>query len=181
MSRIGKQPIELPEGVKAEIDGNEVKITGPKGENIVKLPPKVLIEQKENSLVFSIPNENDKKQGAFWGLARSLVNGAVKGVTEEFSKKLEITGVGYRVELKGDALVFNLGFSHPVEFKLPKGISAKTEGNSITVWGVNKQLVGEIASQIRALKKPEPYKGKGIRYSGEVLRRKVGKMVKGSE
>ncbi len=180
MSRIGKKPIDLPQGVSAEIERLQVKIIGPKGELCVKLPPKVSLELKDGQILVSVKNPDDHRQAAFWGLARSLVNNAVEGVTEGFSKKLEVNGIGYKAELKGSALVLQLGYSHPVEFFLPEGIQGKIEGNSIIVSGIDKHLVGETASRIRMLRKPEPYKGKGIKYSDEVIRRKVGKVVKGA-
>ncbi|MBU2575517.1 50S ribosomal protein L6 [Patescibacteria group bacterium] len=181
MSRIGKKPIELPEHVKVEINKSSVCVKGPKGELSVALPSKVKLEQKDNQIVVSVPNPENSRQAAFWGLARSLIANAVQGVTEGFEKKLEVNGVGYKVALKGDALILNLGYSHAIDFKVPEGIRASVEGNEITVSGIDKQLVGETAAQIRKLKKPEPYKGKGIKYSDEVIRRKVGKVVKGIE
>ncbi|OIO49370.1 MAG: 50S ribosomal protein L6 [Parcubacteria group bacterium CG1_02_41_12] len=181
MSRIGKQPIELENGVSAIIEKRLVKITGPKGNLSVDLPSKILVEQKDNQLIVSVPNPEDSRQVAFWGLGRSLIANAVEGVTKGFEKKLEINGVGYKAVLKGSALVFNLGYSHIIEFNVPEGVSAQVEGNVITVSGIDKQLIGETAAQIRALRKPEPYKGKGIKYSDEQIRRKVGKMVKGAE
>ena len=181
MSRIGKQPIELPEGVTVAIEKRIITVKGPKGELIVNLPPKAKISQAENQLTFEVPSPEDHRQAAFWGLARSLVSNAVAGVSEGYSKQLEVNGVGYKVALKGKTLVLNVGYSHPVEFNPPEGIEISAEGNTITVSGIDKQLVGEIAAQIRKVRKPEPYKGKGIKYSDEVIRRKVGKVVKGSE
>jgi large subunit ribosomal protein L6 len=181
MSRIGKQPIEIPSGVTLAIDGRAVGIKGPKGELSVTLPPKVSIEQKEQELVVSVSDTTQARLAAFWGLGRTLVSNAILGVTEGFSKKLEVNGVGYKVQLNGKTLVLNVGYSHPVEFDIPEGIEASVEGNTITISGIDKQLVGEIASQIRRVRKPEPYKGKGIKYSDEIIRRKEGKVLKGAE
>jgi len=180
MSRIGKKPIILPAAVNCEIKDREVKIIGPRGELKVVLPPKVNLEKNGQELVFSIPTPGNSRQASFWGLARTLVDNAVSGVQEGFSKKLEINGVGYKIALKGPDLNLAVGFSHPVEFKAPKGITLAVEGNVITVSGIDKQLVGETAAQIRAIKPVEPYKGKGIKYVGEYVRRKAGKVVKGS-
>ncbi|MDP1709766.1 MAG: 50S ribosomal protein L6 [Candidatus Komeilibacteria bacterium] len=178
MSRIGKKPIILPAGVNVAIDDGVVKVKGPKGELEVKMPPKVRISQEDGLLVFTIPTPDDSRQESFWGLARTLVANAVVGVTEGFSKKLELNGVGYRVAMKGDDLGLALGFSHPVDFKAPAGISFAVEGNIMTVSGINKHLVGETAAQLRRLRPVEPYKGKGIKYVGEFVRRKAGKVAK---
>jgi len=164
-----------------DIDGRIVAVKGPKGELKVSLPPKVKIAQTENQLELSVPSPEDHRQAAFWGLGRSLVFNAVVGVSEGFSRQLEVNGVGYKVQTKGKVLVLNVGYSHPVEFSFPEGIEITAEGNVITVSGIDKQLVGETAAQIRKVRKPEPYKGKGIKYTDEVVRRKVGKVVKGSE
>jgi large subunit ribosomal protein L6 len=129
-------------------------------------------------LVFTVANASNKSEAALWGLARSLVNNAVVGVTDGFSKSLEINGVGFKVALQGKSLILNVGFSHPVEYKLPEGITAEVDKNKITVSGIDKQQVGQVAAEIRKIKKPEPYKGKGIKYSDEVIRRKAGKVVK---
>jgi len=181
MSRIGKQPIELPSGVTCTIADRVVTIKGPKGELSTSLPPKTSATVGEGSITVSIPNENDSKQNAFWGLARSLIANMVLGTTEGYSKQLEVNGVGYKVAMKGTTLVLNVGYSHTIEFPAPDGIIISTEGNMITVTGIDKQLVGETASQIRKIRKPEPYKGKGIKYSTEIVRRKAGKVMKGSE
>lgn len=181
MSRIGKQPIVLEDGVTAEIEDRLIKIKGPKGALQVKVPPKVEVEQKDNQLVISVKNPENSRIAAFWGLARSLIANAVEGVTKGFEKKLEVNGVGYKIALKGKNLTLNLGYSHSIDFKIPEEIEAQAEGNQITISGIDKQLVGEISAQIRKLRKPEPYKGKGIKYSDEQIRRKVGKVVKGTE
>ncbi|MDZ4221613.1 MAG: 50S ribosomal protein L6, partial [Patescibacteria group bacterium] len=165
----------------ASITREAVSVTGPKGSLTVPMPPKATVAEKEGSLVVSVPNPESGRDAAFWGLTRSLVANAVLGVTQGFEKKLEVNGVGYKVQSKGRELVLNVGYSHPVAFALPEGIEALVEGNVITISGIDKQLVGEIAANIRKIRKPEPYKGKGIKYSDEVIRRKEGKVLKGSE
>lgn len=181
MSRIGKKPITIPEGVQVTITAEAVAAKGPKGEVSESLHPHVKVEQKENVITVSVVHPEEKRDRALWGLFRSLVANMIEGVVNGFSKKLEVNGVGFRVELQGKKLVLNIGFSHSVEFELPEGVSAKVEKNIITIEGASKQLVGETAARIRALKKPEPYKGKGIKYVDETVRRKVGKVVKGTE
>jgi len=137
--------------------------------------------EKEGILYVSVADPTNVRQAAFWGLARSLVANAVHGVTQGFEKKLELNGVGYKVQSTGNVLVFNVGYSHAVEFPLPEGITGTVAGNIITVQGIDNQLLGEVAANIRKIRKPEPYKGKGIKYVDEVFRRKVGKVMKGSE
>ncbi len=181
MSRIGKNPIDIPEGVQITIDGQVVKVKGPKGELSQEVHPSIKIDQKDNQLNFSIADENYKKANAFWGLYRSLVNNMIVGVTEGFQKQLEVNGVGYKASSAGKQLTLNVGYSHPVEFEMPEGIEAKVEGNVITISGINKQQVGEVAANIRKVRKPEPYKGKGIKYIDEVIIRKVGKTAKAAE
>lgn len=175
MSRLGKLPIELPEGTKAIIDGDFIVVKGPKGELKEKTNKIVKIDISEKEIVVSIKNIESKKEKAFWGLYRSLINNMVVGVNSAYEKKLEINGVGYKVALQGKKLVLNVGFSHPVDYELAEGITGVVEGNVITISGIDKQLVGETAAQIRKIKKPEPYKGKGIKYMDEVIRRKAGK------
>ncbi len=174
MSRVGKNPIELPQGVSIKIDGDNISVSGPKGELSLKKSPVIGVVQ-EDSLIKVFIDKETKDSNALWGLTRSLIANMVEGVSKGFEKKLEIEGVGYRVELKGNKLVFALGFSHPVEFEAPEGIKFEVDKNVITVSGIDKCLVGQTAANIRKLKKPEPYKGKGIRYQGEVIRRKAGK------
>ena len=174
MSRVGKNPIELPQGVSIKIDGDNISVSGPKGELSLKKSPVIGVTQ-EDSLIKVFIDKETKDSNALWGLTRSLIANMVEGVSKGFEKKLEIEGVGYRVELKGNKLVFALGFSHPVEFEAPEGIKFEVDKNVITVSGIDKCLVGQTAANIRKLKKPEPYKGKGIRYQGEVIRRKAGK------
>lgn len=178
MSRIGKQPIELPENVTVVIDGLSVNVTGPKGELKHKLMPGFVLEQKETRLELSIADKDKEAQlSQYYGLMRTLVANMVVGVSEGFSKVLEVNGVGFRVNLQGQKLELNLGFSHPILYTAPEGIELAVDQNqnTITVSGIDKQLVGEVAAQIRSFKKPEPYKGKGIKYQGEHIRRKAGK------
>jgi large subunit ribosomal protein L6 len=179
MSKIGKQPINIPRGVEVRLDGRMVVVKGPKGELIRDLPGGISVEIKDGQLIVS-SSDKIKNVNALWGLMRALIFNMVKGVTDGFEKKLEIEGVGYKASLQGDKLVLSLGFSHPVEFEVPKGIELKVEKNVISVFGVDKELVGQTAANIRAFKKPEPYKGKGIRYQGEVVRRKAGKKAVGT-
>jgi large subunit ribosomal protein L6 len=175
MSRIGKKPITIPSGVNLSFTDSSVKVSGPLGTLESILRPEIGYELKDNVLNFFIKNET-KDSKAFFGLVRSLVNNMVEGVTKGFEKKLELEGVGYRVALTGSDLTFKLGFSHDVIVKAPQGIKFEVEGNTkLTIKGFDKQLVGQVASNIRKLKKPEPYKGKGIKYVGEIIRRKAGK------
>jgi len=174
MSRIGKKPIEILAGVTVKIDSQKVLIKGPQGELTLEVRPEIKVELKEEK-IFVTPQIETKETKAFWGLTRALLQNMIKGVTAGFEKKLEIEGVGYRANLEGQDLVLNIGFSHPVKIKAPEGIKFTVEKNTITVAGIDKGLVGEIAAEIRRVRPPEPYKGKGIRYSGEQIRRKVGK------
>lgn len=183
MSRIGLRPIELPAGVEVKVDeGNLVTVKGPKGELQEKVSEKIDIEIKDGVLTVSRDDDSKEKRSQH-GLARTLINNMVVGVTEGFSKKLQLEGVGYRAEKKGNTLVMNLGFSHPVEMEDPEGITTEVpSATEIVVSGINKALVGNYAAIIRKWRKPEPYKGKGIRYEGERIRRKEGKAgVKGGE
>jgi large subunit ribosomal protein L6 len=177
MSRVGKQPISIPSGVTVTFDNNTVSVTGPKGTLTQTKLPEINMAQDSDHLEFSRPNDLPKIR-AQHGLMRALVNNLVVGVTEGFSKKLEISGVGFRVALSGNNLKFNLGFSHEVNYQLPEGVTATIEQNVITITGIHKQQVGQVAAEIRALKKPEPYKGKGIKYVGEHIIRKSGKSGK---
>lgn len=177
MSRVGKLPVTIPSGVTITVDASEVTVAGPKGTLKQFTMPGVTVKQEENQLI--VTRENDEpKNRAKHGLMRALLNNMVVGVSQGFSKKLEINGVGYRVNMQGADLKFNLGFSHDVIFKLPQGVTAATEQNTITVSGIDKQQVGQVAAEIRALKKPEPYKGKGIKYADERIIRKSGKSGK---
>lgn len=175
MSRLGKLPIKLPEGTQAKIEEDFIIVKGAKGELKTKLNDLVKINIKDDEIEVNVTNPKEKKNKSFWGLYRSLINNMVIGVSEGFEKKLEINGVGYRAQVSGKKLTLNVGFSHPVDFNLPEGITAQVENNLITISGIDKQLVGEIAAQIRKIRKPEPYKGKGIKYIDEVIRRKEGK------
>ncbi|MFH1171306.1 MAG: 50S ribosomal protein L6 [bacterium] len=181
MSRIGKQPLKIPEGVTATVDGLVVTVKGPKGTLTERVHPHVLVEQRDGALWVTVAKPDDRTDRALWGLTRVLLQNMVIGVTQGYSKQLEIQGVGYRAAVKGRSIILNLGFSHPIEYALPDGIEVKAEGNILTLSGIDKQLLGETAARIRAYKKPEPYKGKGIRYVGETVRRKAGKVVKSSE
>jgi large subunit ribosomal protein L6 len=178
MSRIGKLPIVVPSGVDVSISGSNITVKGPKGELAHSVVEPIVVEQSEGELLVKRPNdERDSK--ARHGLTRTLVNNMVVGVTEGFSKTLEIVGTGYRVQAKGNDLEFALGFSHPVLVTAPDGISFAVESpQRFVVSGIDKQKVGEIAANIRKIRKPEPYKGKGVRYADEVVRRKAGKAGK---
>ena len=175
MSRIGKKPVAIPKGVTIKVDGNAVDVKGPKGQMRQPLPPGIVFAQDNGSLVASLERE-DGELKKFHGLARSLVANAVAGVTDGFKKELDIVGVGYRAELKGKQVHFALGYSHPVIFDIPNGIDIAVDKQThITVTGVDRQLVGQVAANIRRMRKPDPYKQKGVRYTGEVLKKKVGK------
>lgn len=175
MSRLGKLPIELPNGTQAKLEKDFIIVKGPKGELKTKLHDLVKIEISEKEIKLSINDQTSGKEKALWGLYRSLVKNMVVGVNQAYEKKLEINGVGYRAAVSGNKLTLNLGFSHPVIFDLPEGIKAEVQANIIILSGIDKHLVGEIAAQIRRIRKPEPYKGKGIKYADEILRRKAGK------
>lgn len=165
----------IPSGVTVEVNGDLIRIKGPKGELSRKIHPDIRVETKEGAIIVS-PARNPKKTSALWGLTRSLIANMCEGVARGYGKRLEFEGIGYRANLESDSgLLMQLGFSHPVRFRVPAGITLSVEKNSIQVSGIDKGLVGETAARIRALKPPEPYKGKGIRYQGEVVRRKAGK------
>jgi len=175
MSRIGKKPISVPDKVKVDIKPDTVVVTGPKGTVTNLIPPGIKWQQKDKQLV-AVRQDDSGPQRAYHGLARALVANAVRGVTEGFSRELEIVGVGYRAEQKKSSVVFTLGFSHPIEYPIPPGISITVDKQTrLVVTGVDRQQVGQIAANIRSLKKPDPYKNKGIRYVGEVLKKKAGK------
>jgi large subunit ribosomal protein L6 len=175
MSRIGKKPIALPDKVKVDIKTDSVVVTGPKGSVTNPIPPGIRFENKDKQLV-AIRTDDSGQQRAFHGLARALVANAVKGVTTGFSKELDIVGVGYRAEARKNSVVFTLGFSHPIEYPIPAGISITVDKQTkLVVSGVDRQQVGQVAANIRSLKKPDPYKNKGIRYTGERLKKKAGK------
>jgi large subunit ribosomal protein L6 len=175
MSRIGKKPIVLPKDVKVQVNGGIVAVQGPKGKVETLLPMGIRLEQKDGTL--TAVRENDS-QAAVHGLARALVNNAVEGVTKGWVRDLEIVGVGYRAEMKGKGtVVFSLGFSHPIEYPLPTGVSAVVDAKQtkITLDGIDRQKVGQVAAEMRSLRPPDPYKNKGVRYAGEKLKKKVGK------
>lgn len=178
MSRVGKLPISIPAGVTVTVTDGQVDIKGPKGTLQVPLHARVSVAVAEQQATVSVADVNRQEDRALWGLFRMLVANAIAGVTTGFVKKLEVNGVGFKAAVSGQTLNLNLGFSHPIAFSLPEGITATVEKNVISISGVDKQLVGETAAKIRRLKKPEPYKGKGIKYADEVIRRKAGKVVK---
>jgi large subunit ribosomal protein L6 len=175
MSRIGKKPIPLPKGVKVDIQPGVVEVQGPKGKLRQPLPPGITFALEDGELL-ARPEREEKLLGKFHGLARSLVANAVVGVTEGFRRDLDIVGVGYRAEVKGKQVVFALGYSHPVVFDIPQGIDIAIDKQThVTVTGIDRQQVGQVAANIRQLRKPDPYKQKGVRYTGEVLKKKAGK------
>ncbi|MEE3851032.1 50S ribosomal protein L6 [Gordonia sp. LSe1-13] len=178
MSRIGKHPIQIPTGVDVTIDGQDVKVKGPKGELSVTVAEPITVAKEDNEIVVSRPND-ERRNRSLHGLSRTLVNNLVIGVTQGYTTKMEIFGVGYRVQAKGSDLEFALGYSHPVPIEAPEGISFAVESpTKFSISGIDKQQVGQISANIRRLRRPDPYKGKGIRYEGEQIRRKVGKTGK---
>lgn len=174
MSRIGKQPIAIPSGVTVKITDGVIVVTGPKGTLRRMIVPEVGVVTRDGRIDV-VTKSSTRRTSALWGLTRALVANMVTGVSSGFEKKLEFEGIGYRAAMEGTTLVMQLGFSHPVRFDPPQDITLKVERNTITVFGADKETVGRVAASIRGYKKPEPYKGKGIRYQGEVIRRKVGK------
>jgi large subunit ribosomal protein L6 len=175
MSRIGKKPITLPKGVSVKMAEGRVEVQGPKGKVSQYIPPGITFSQDDGTLVAKTERD-EPALGKFHGLARSLVANAVIGVTDGFKKELDIVGIGYRAELKGKQVVFALGYSHPIVFDIPNGIDIAIDKQThVTVTGVDRQLVGQVAANIRRMRKPDPYKQKGVRYMGEVLKKKVGK------
>jgi large subunit ribosomal protein L6 len=178
MSRLGKKPITIPEGVEIKIEDGKVYVKGPKGELERCFDTSVNIK-KEDNFIKVAPKEKSTHCFALWGTYVSHIKNMIEGVTEGFSKNLIMEGVGFKAQIEGSDLVLNLGFSHPVTMIIPEGIDVNVEKNKIQVSGINKELVGETAAKIRAFKKPEPYKGKGIRYENEVIRRKAGKKAVG--
>lgn len=178
MSRIGKKPIAIPKGVEIKIDQSLITVKGPKGEISEKIHPHVTVSLADNEANISVKNPEEKADKALWGLYGSLMKNMVIGVTAGFEKKLEINGVGFRAQVSGTNLSLNLGFSHQVEFEIPKGIKVEVDKNLISISGIDKQLVGETAARVRALKPPEPYKGKGIKYIDETIIKKAGKAAK---
>lgn len=180
MSRIGKKTIEIPQGVTVEIDGRNIKVRGPLGELSYRSVPGVMVEMKDNTITVRKTEETERSQ-KYWGLVRTLVDNMVIGVSKGFEKVLEINGVGFRAAIEGSAIVLTVGFSHPVKLDFPEGVKVAVEKNQIKVTGYDKEKVGAFAAKIRSIKKPEPYKGKGIKYVDEHVRRKQGKTaVKGA-
>jgi large subunit ribosomal protein L6 len=178
MSRIGKLPIPVPAGVEVKINGAHVEVKGPKGTLSHEVPAPITISFEDNTITVIRPDE-ERISRSLHGLTRTLIANNIEGVTVGFTKGLEIVGTGYRVAAKGSDIEFALGYSHPILVKAPEGIKFDVEGNTkVTVSGINKQAVGEMAANLRKLRKPEPYKGKGVRYAGEVIRRKAGKSGK---
>ncbi len=178
MSRIGKKPIIIPSGVEVKIDGLTLLVKGPKGELKRELRPEISVGIKESEIIFT-PVKDNKRNRAFWGLTRTLVNNMVVGVTEGYTKKLQLEGIGYRAIPEGNTLVFQVEYSHPVKVVPEDGITLSVEKNIVSVSGIDKQQVTHTAAKIRKIRPPEPYKGKGIRYEGEIVKRKVGKKAAG--
>ena len=178
MSRIGRLPIEIPSGVDVTVDGSDVKVKGPKGELSLTVASPIEVRIEDGSVLVTRPDD-ERASRSLHGLTRTLIANQILGVTQGYSKGLEIVGTGYRVAAKGSGVEFALGYSHPITVEPPAGITFAVEGNNrLTVSGIDKQAVGEVAANIRKLRKPEPYKGKGVRYAGEVVRRKSGKSGK---
>ncbi len=175
MSRLGKLPIELPQGVTLEAADEKITVKGPKGVLSERAHASVRVVQEGQNILVSVQDPEDNKERALWGLYWSLIRNMVIGVTQGYEKKLEINGVGYRAAVSGQTLTVSAGYSHQVPFKLPDGVNASVAANIITISGIDKQLVGETAARIRKIRKPEPYKGKGIKYVDETIRRKAGK------
>lgn len=178
MSRIGKAPIAIPSGVEVKLDGNNVTVKGPKGQLEQQVPAPITVQVEDNQITLQRPDD-ERESRALHGLSRSLVNNMVVGVTEGYKQDMEIFGVGYRVQAKGKDLEFSLGYSHTVPVVAPEGITFAVDGaTKFSISGIDKQLVGQVAANIKRLRKHDPYKGKGIRYAGEQVRRKVGKTGK---
>lgn len=178
MSRVGKKPIVFQSSVTATLKDGVLKVVGPKGNLELPIHPKISLELNPGEILVDVAKKEDKKEKALWGLFRALIANMVNGVTTGFEKKLEVNGVGFKVNMAGNKLVMALGFSHPVEMEVPKELTVTVEKNLITISGIDKQLVGEFAAKVREKKKPEPYKGKGIKYIDETILRKAGKTVK---
>jgi large subunit ribosomal protein L6 len=179
MSRIGKQPVTVPSGVTVTINGSDVQVKGPKGQLERTFSDLVAIDQKDNVVTVTRNDEEDPESNVMQGLVRALINNMVVGVSQGYEKKLELTGVGYRAQLKGKTLELTVGFSHPVDYEAPENITFEVPDNThITVKGISKEQVGQVAAEVRMTRPPEPYKGKGIHYEGEHIRRKLGKAAK---
>jgi len=181
MSRVGKKPIPIPSGVTVKIDGPMVSVTGPKGKLDCLLHHHVSASLVDSVLTVAVKNSSEPKQAALWGVFRSLLTNMVHGVTEGYKKQLEINGIGFKAAVSGQTLTLNVGFSHPVAYAIPAGIAITVEKNVVTVGGIDKHLVGQVAAEVRDVMPPEPYKGKGIKYLDEVIRRKAGKLATKTE
>lgn len=179
MSRIGRMPIAIPAGVEVKLDGSTVTVKGPKGELTRTVHQNMKVEVKGEEIIVTRPND-DKENRSLHGLTRTLLANMVKGVTDGFTKELEVNGVGYRASVEGNKLVLNIGYSHPVEMPFPDGIKAEVNDKKITISGIDNQKVGQFAAEVREKRPPEPYKGKGIKYVDEYIRRKEGKAGKGA-
>lgn len=178
MSRIGRTPVSIPEGVEINYDDQAFKVRGPKGELQFQINPKINLETKDRQIYLTLKSE-DRESKSLYGLSRTIISNMVRGVSNGFQKVLEIQGVGYRAQVQKDKLVLQLGFSHPVEVKIPEGLEVQVEGNNVVIIkGIDKEKVGDFAAKIRRIRPVEPYKGKGIRYRGEKVRRKTGKAGK---
>jgi len=180
MSRVGKKPVAIPEGVEVKVSGSNISVKGPKGTLGFDFRDDVEIKVEGNEVVFSV-KKITKQSKALWGLTRVLVSNMIEGTTKGFEKQLELQGVGFRMAVQGKKLNMALGFSHPVDVEIPEGIEAKIDKNILTISGIDKQKVGQFAASVRTLKKVEPYKGKGFRYVGEIVRKKAGKKAAGVE
>lgn len=178
MSRVGKKPVVIPNGVEVKLEGSTFRVKGPKGTLSMEVHPKVTVTITGNEVTADVAKKEDKKEKALWGLTRALMQNLVDGVVTGFTKKLEVNGVGFKVALAAGKLNMSLGFSHPVIVDVPAGLEVVVDKNVITITGADKQLVGQFAANVRKLKEPEPYKGKGIKYDDEVIIRKAGKVVK---
>ena len=174
MSRIGKQPIQIPKAVTIDLKEDVLSVKGPKGGLLRKIHPKVSLQMDDNQISISV-DEESRETNAIHGLYRALIANMVTGVSEGFERVLEIVGIGYRAELSGSVATFHLGYSHPIKYELPKGVDAKIEKAKITLTGIDKEVLGMTAAKIRSFRKPEPYKGKGIKYAEEYIKRKAGK------
>jgi large subunit ribosomal protein L6 len=179
MSRVGKKPIIVPSGVEVTLDGLSVIVKGPKGQLERTLHHHVMVTREEDALTVTVKDPEEKNDRALWGLSRQLLSNMIDGVTEGFEKKLELVGVGYKAAVSGSTLTMHLGYSHPIDVPIPEGVEVSVEKNTnITIAGINNEVIGNLAASVRALRKPEPYKGKGVKYAGEVIRRKLGKAAK---
>ncbi|MDO8560347.1 MAG: 50S ribosomal protein L6 [bacterium] len=181
MSRIGKQPIPVPAGTTITVDGPMVSAQGPKGKLTTLLHPLVGVSVVDGIVSVSVKNPENHKQAALWGVFRSLIANMVRGVTEGFTKQLEISGIGFKAAISGSTMTLHVGYSHPVTYQVPAGVAVTVDKNIITVAGTDKQQIGQVAAEIRDIMPPEPYKGKGIKYVGEVIRRKAGKQATKTE